>query len=292
MALNAVDVNAGDDILAVHNNALIDDIEQHDHDGVDTNDDFDHLNIAPAGATIGLDIVQANNQRGIKINTESADHPGLEILCKNGIAVTQDVSSGYGLFIQRNLNEVGASPLATFKEDHVTSTQDVVYIHNDGAGREIGFANAVTRYVSIMGSAFHAEDGSNQTYRDLFSDAYLRDSDGTFALKKWIAQVNLPHGAIVTSVKMFYYQSDNVATLSMNLERDDRAAASALMATCTDQNIATAYGSHEDTTIINATIDNVTYSYYLLATIDNNADADDIYLCGVTISYTILEPLP
>ena len=36
MALNASDVNAGDDILAAHNNALIDDIEQHTHDGTDT----------------------------------------------------------------------------------------------------------------------------------------------------------------------------------------------------------------------------------------------------------------
>lgn len=36
MALNASDVSPGDDILAAHNNALIDDIEQHDHDGVDT----------------------------------------------------------------------------------------------------------------------------------------------------------------------------------------------------------------------------------------------------------------
>jgi len=38
MALNANDVNAGDDILAAHNNALIDDIEQHIHDGIDTSD--------------------------------------------------------------------------------------------------------------------------------------------------------------------------------------------------------------------------------------------------------------
>lgn len=36
MALNASDVSAGDDILAAHNNALIDDMEQHTHDGVDT----------------------------------------------------------------------------------------------------------------------------------------------------------------------------------------------------------------------------------------------------------------
>ena len=36
MALNSSDVNAGDDILAVHNNNLIDDIEQHIHEGTDT----------------------------------------------------------------------------------------------------------------------------------------------------------------------------------------------------------------------------------------------------------------
>jgi len=36
MALNASDVNGGDEILAAHNNALIDDIEQHDHDGTVT----------------------------------------------------------------------------------------------------------------------------------------------------------------------------------------------------------------------------------------------------------------
>ncbi len=36
MALNSSDVNAGDDILATHNNNLIDDIEQHTHEGTDT----------------------------------------------------------------------------------------------------------------------------------------------------------------------------------------------------------------------------------------------------------------
>jgi len=36
MALNSNDVSAGDDILAVHHNYLIDDIEQHTHEGTDT----------------------------------------------------------------------------------------------------------------------------------------------------------------------------------------------------------------------------------------------------------------
>lgn len=36
MALNSSDVNAGDDILAAHHNSLIDDIEQHAHEGTDT----------------------------------------------------------------------------------------------------------------------------------------------------------------------------------------------------------------------------------------------------------------
>ena len=51
MALNASDVSAGDDILAAHHNALIDDIEQHTHEGTDTTkvpvENLDYTNAAP-----------------------------------------------------------------------------------------------------------------------------------------------------------------------------------------------------------------------------------------------------
>jgi len=61
MALLSSDVNAGDDILATHHNTLIDDIEQHTHDGTDTakidftaNPETRRLNISPADLRAGV----------------------------------------------------------------------------------------------------------------------------------------------------------------------------------------------------------------------------------------------
>ena len=59
MALNSSDVSAGDNILAAHHNSLIDDIEQHTHDGTDTaaiNATYAGDGLALAGAVLSVNV--------------------------------------------------------------------------------------------------------------------------------------------------------------------------------------------------------------------------------------------
>ncbi len=79
MALNSSDVNAGDDILAVHNNNLIDDIEQHIHEGTDTTK-VKVENIDVSTGDLGADSVGAS---AIK---NSEDFTMNKLLATQGIA--------------------------------------------------------------------------------------------------------------------------------------------------------------------------------------------------------------
>lgn len=290
MALNASDVNAGDDILAAHNNALIDDIEQHTHDGTDTSYIGPQV-ITPASAVVGLMIDQNNNAQAFVIDSENTAGAVASINGRYPLNLTQDLSNGYGLKVIRNINEAGANALVKFEEDHASGTQAVLEIDNDGSGEEIKFTHAVTRYISIPGNDFHANNGDGQVHFQGTSGS-LQDTDVNFAPKNWITKVNLPHGVIVTSLKMFYRQRDDAADLYLELRRNDFAGTQIIMARCDDQNIADSYGSHEDTTIASATINNTTYCYWLFAQLDNNDATSDMFLEGVVISYTIAEPLP
>ena len=93
--------------------------------------------ITPASAVAGLSIVQNNDEKGINIDSVSASHPAFRTTAKYCYAGIQDILGGYGLKIERNLDEVGVQPLVKFVEDHPSGTQPVLEIQNDGSGNDI-----------------------------------------------------------------------------------------------------------------------------------------------------------
>lgn len=151
MALNASDVNAGDDILAAHHNALIDDIEQHDHDGTDTEGVLTpvRLTITPGSAVIGLDINQDYDAIALNINSSAASTTAKCMVItnngtENGLDITQVGILGawkYGFTCYSNSVQNAAGGLANFEQDNAGASQDVVRIANDGSGNDLQSPN-------------------------------------------------------------------------------------------------------------------------------------------------------
>lgn len=242
--------------------------------------------ITPASAVVGLTIDQNFDSYGCRIDSENSS-PGLYVTAKRGGLVVQDVSGGYGLYVGRNLNETGTYPLVTFIEDHTASTQAVLEIQNDGTGEEIKFTNAVTRYYSIPPAAFVTQQ---ETY-DWYITYSLIKNRAVLGNQTFLAPVNLPHGAVVTAIAMYYYRDDSLSSIASWLYRISATGISNEMAYVNGGSIA-GNATEEDTSILLSTIDNLSYTYCIVLTIAPNNSVDDCYAYGFRITYTIQEPLP
>lgn len=129
---------------------------------------------------------------------------------------------------------------------------------------------SLTQYYSIAGALFHARfSDTDNIARSPNAGGGIEDSAGGVI---FFAQVNLPHGSVVTACVVY----SNSLTEAWYLRRSllTNAAATGV--------IATANMDTEDTTITNATIDNQLYTY----NIETQAmDINDI-IDGARITYT------
>ena len=102
--------------------------------------------------------------------------------------------------------------------------------------------------------------------------------------------MHLPNGAIITSVKAYWFRDDAAAYGDLDLFENILGGGSTLMATVDSNSTA---GNHtvEDTSITNATISNANSYGFSLALTTNNSTTD-INIQGIDITYTILQPLP
>ena len=155
---------------------------------------------------------------------------------------------------------------ADLADSRVLTAGTGITLTDAGAGSTLTIGlTPVTKYYSKSGLAFQPDDETKQY--TMHAAGIYSDAGGDFNV--WTS-IELPHGAVVTSVKVM--GSESTKTWAMSRNDMDNSATS--MATA---NINTA-----DTSISNATIDNENYSYSLSATCANN---NRIY--GVLITYTI-----
>ncbi len=124
------------------------DVTFHDAGTIVFNDDGDDMSVTfgpvangttTLGITGGLSIDENNDYVGLKIDSE-ATTAGKYALQSNGKFAgyfNQDVADGYGLYVYRNLQEVGSLPVVSFINDHVSSTQAVLALQDDGSGGHI-----------------------------------------------------------------------------------------------------------------------------------------------------------
>jgi len=95
------------------------------------------VNITPNSARTALYIDQDNNAVGLTIDSESTTQAGIKVNGYIPARFEQDITSGYGLFVTRNINEIGTTALVVFKNDHATDTFPTLSLQNDGSGAHI-----------------------------------------------------------------------------------------------------------------------------------------------------------
>ena len=112
------------------------------------------------------------------------------------------------------------------------------------------------------------------------------------AISYYTAGVHLPHGAVITSFKVYWFRDDGAASGDADLFRNELGNANEVTMASADSDVATGYHSVEDTTINNATIDNSGYTYDVEITFNPNDSDDDVWIEGIVITYTIVKSLP
>lgn len=120
------------------------------------------VSITPATAAAGLFINQDYNHIGINVDCEAAGFQAIRVTAKNCIYITQDITDGYGLAVDRNIAEVGTAPLVQFVNDHASNTQPTLLVHQDGAGYGISMLQnpaAAAIYIAESGLATTPADG-------------------------------------------------------------------------------------------------------------------------------------
>lgn len=86
------------------------------------------------GTGYGLFVDQGGNKNAILVDSEATTQFAQTIQAKYCLKLDQDISSGYGLLVTRDIAEAGSSYLVQFVDDNATSTVGSVSIQNDGTG--------------------------------------------------------------------------------------------------------------------------------------------------------------
>ena len=161
-----------------------------------------------------------------------------------------------------------------------TVTGDLIVGGDVETGR-VAYSTPRTHYFVVGGEGF--VPGSNVDYFNTYGmgGAYICSGSGAL-----VAPVHLPHGAVVTSFKVFFNDGSS-SDMSVRLSRLILSSGGyASMATVASSGIS-GYGSKTETTIHNAIIDNTAYGYKIDAW--SSSWDRDLKIMGALVTYTISE---
>lgn len=156
---------------------------------------------------------------------------------------------------------------------------------------ELNFDTAKTEYFTVNGIAFQGNEGSQNGqgddgwYRE-YNGGSLRNAGATVTTREYVHAVDIPDGASVTSLRLYYWQNNTNAAVRLELWRTDMQGSSLEMAQCDDQNIS-GWGTDDENSIASSTIDTSQYAYYLVAYLTDHTDTGVVALGGARITYEI-----
>ncbi|MEI7596926.1 MAG: hypothetical protein WCK02_14345 [Bacteroidota bacterium] len=162
-----------------------------------------------------------------------------------------------------------------------TYTNGNIISTNDVNAQKYVFTAPKVHYMSISAAAFTPTTSSVQyTNGGGMGGAYLlNNTSGAMH-----APVTLPHGAVVTGIRLIYFDN-SIRDVQVSLYQKSHGSFSSNIATVTSN------GTLGDGIIssgsLNTTIDNINNIYYLWAF--NTWDTDQLKIMGVTITYTTTE---
>lgn len=113
----------------------------------DTTNNKDAVTIANAGTGRGI-YLDHNGAGGnaVVIDSESTATDAISVLAKYGAKLEQDITSGYGLWVMRNINEAGSNALVSFVNDHANDTQPTLRLQHDGTGLELAIEDGIFNF--------------------------------------------------------------------------------------------------------------------------------------------------
>jgi len=81
-----------------------------------------------------IDSDETGDFRALWIDAETTTRNAAFIRGKYPLQLIQDISSGYGLYVTRNISEAGSQPLVKFKDDNPANEQTTLEVRQDGSG--------------------------------------------------------------------------------------------------------------------------------------------------------------
>jgi hypothetical protein len=137
------------------------------------------------------------------------------------------------------------------------------------------------QYFVVGGEGF--VPGSNVDYFNTYGNGGAYIVSGSGAL---VAPVHLPHGAVVTELRVFFYDNSS-SDMTVSLDLQGMSGGYSTMARVSSSG-APGYMSETDTTITSATIDNLAYSYLVYAYC-SAWDGGNLKIKGAVIRYLLGE---
>jgi hypothetical protein len=145
----------------------------------------------------------------------------------------------------------------------------------------IAYSTPRTQYLVIGGEGF--VPGSNVPYANTYGNGGAYIASGSGAL---VAPVHLPQGAVVTELKVFFYDT-SASDMSVTLDLQGLVGGYGAMAQVSSAGIS-GYGNQTDASIASPTIDNTRNSYLVYAYC-TAWDGGNLRIKGALITYTIAE---
>lgn len=146
-----------------------------------------------------------------------------------------------------------------------------------------------TRYYSVHPADFVKDVLS--AFEPELSEIDTKSGSDT-GVTRILACIHLPHGAVITGFKVFWYRNDAVASATARLKRLEMSNSTLLEMAAADSNSSAGPHSVEDTTIDYDTVNNIDYAYFVKVELDPNDSKEDVRIRGIVITYTVDSPLP
>ncbi len=175
----------------------------------------------------------------------------------------------------------------------IGTTQPTERLHVVGNLRVDGAVTVATatRFLSIGPTAFDFFSSSAAAAGFSRNQSFFFSLTATGNFVNLFAPVELPHGAVITELRLSAIDNSTVENVTCILERSALATgASAVVATLTSSGNAS--GVRQFSAAANHTVDNSSNTYTVSFTYDNPATQTDITILGVRITYTVTSPLP
>ncbi len=197
------------------------------------------------------------------------------VLAGDGISVSNG-SSGDAIVSVAD----GGINTARLADDAVTG--DKIADNSNITAASYSYNSAQTRYLSVSGYGFIP---NNETDTYAKASGVLSTTDDSFS-----SPVDFPNGAIITGMTVDYYNNVPDENMNFALARSNNKSTTETIASIVPTTNLGSWREASATSISNAIIDNSQYSYYIF--VNFSASSADMRLGGVTISYTVDNPLP